>query len=134
MFLVLFALSGCAGRSESMVYTPQTLPPWIVEEWENAQDELLELPGIELYGDPRSISPHRFHWVQLETPFYHNVKRGQKRELLNGVYDHTSGKREIIVCCGYKKTVRHEAAHAILHQLGDPRYKVHYPELKEMFE
>ena len=37
MFIVLFALSGCAGRSECMVYTPDTLPPWIVKEWRTAR-------------------------------------------------------------------------------------------------
>ena len=126
MLIVLFALSGCASRSESMVYTPETLPPWIVAEWRNAQDELLSLPDIT--GDPRRVSPYHFKWVQLETPFFHN----RDAEILYGVYDHTGGKREIIVCCGRKDTVRHEAVHAILHTLGDPRYQIHYPEIKEM--
>lgn len=134
MFIVLFALFGCAGRSESMVYTPDTLPPWIVKEWRNAQDELLMLPDIP--GDPRRISPYQFEWVQLEQPFYYTVKQnGQySRERLFGVYDHDTERKQIIVCCGRKKTVRHEAVHAILHVLGDPRYQIHYPEFKEMLK
>lgn len=125
LILIIIFLTSCAGRVETMRYTKDTLPSWILDEWRNAQDEILALePPVS--RDPRSISPYRYDWIQLEKPFMYTTDDGRRR--LNGLYD--GATNEIIICCGYRETVRHEAFHAILDAIGDPRWTMHYPELK----
>lgn len=123
--VALLFLTSCAGRVETMMYTQETLPAWILAEWENAQDEILALePPVS--HDPRSISAYSYSWVQLEKPFLYTTNT--ERKMLNGLYNPDTN--EIIVCCGYKETVRHEAFHAILHAINDPRWRTCYPYLK----
>ena len=126
MLCLLLISSGCASRSESMVYTPDTIPKWILDEWSNAQQELLRLPNLK--SDPRAYHAQDWKWVQLDQEFVH----AGGSQWLRGVTIFPT--REIIVCCGYRETVRHEAFHAILRLMEDPRYPIHYPELKEMLE
>jgi len=125
------ATIGCAHRVETIRYTNQTLPDWVLEEWTNAQDELQKLdpPVTSAYH----VSPYKFEWIQLEKPFFHTLDDGT-RQLLFGVYQHDVmwGKKQIIICCGRQSTVRHEAFHAIMHTVGDDRYKTHYPDFKEL--
>lgn len=129
--LLAGATIGCAGRVETMRYTNQTLPDWILKEWANAQDELQKLdpPVTNAY----LVSPYKFEWIQLESPFFHTLDDGT-RELLFGVYQHDVrwGKKQIIICCGQKSTVRHEAFHAIMDVVGDDRFETHYPDFEEL--
>jgi len=130
--LLAGATIGCAHRVETMRYTNQTLPDWIIEEWANAQDELQKLdpPVPNAYF----VSPYKFEWIQLEQPFFHTLDDGT-RQLLFGVYQHEStwgNKKQIIICCGQKTTVRHEAFHAIMHTVGDDRFETHYPDFEEL--
>lgn len=126
MICLLIAASGCASRSESMVYAPDEIPRWILEEWSNAQQELLRLPDIP--DDPRRYHAQSWHWVQLDREFVH----AGGSEWLRGATIFPS--KEIIVCCGYRETVRHEAFHAILRLMGDKRYAIHYPDLRKELE
>ncbi len=129
--LVAAVTIGCAGRIETMRYSNQTLPDWVLEEWANAQDELQKLdpPVTSAY----LVSPYKFEWIQLEKPFFHTLDDGT-RQMLFGVYQHdvTWGKKQIIICCGRKSTVRHEAFHAIMRTVGDDRYETHYPDFEEL--
>lgn len=130
--LLAGATIGCAGRVETMRYTDQTLPDWILEEWKNAQDELQKLdPPVE---KAYLVSPYKFEWIQLETPFWHTIDDKGTREILFGVYQNnvTRGRKQIIVCCGRRSTVRHEAFHAIMDVLSDDRFEIHYPDFEEL--
>lgn len=122
----------CAGRAETMRYTDQSLPSWILEEWKTAQDELQKLdpPVSQAY----LVSPYKFEWVQLEGPFWHTVDDRGTREILFGVYQHEmrGPVKQIIICCGRRSTVRHEAFHAIMHTVGDDRFMTHYPDFEEL--
>lgn len=120
-------LSGCAGRSETMRYTSTTIPPWILKEWSTAQDELLEFDNLE--QDPRRFGPYEWNWIQLKEPFSITVSDARERMVLRGFTMWEA--KQIIICCGDRETVRHEAFHAILWRMGDPRYALHYPDLKE---
>ena len=124
--LLLLVLSGCAGRVETARYAPGELPSWILEEWRNAQEELLELP--ELTQDPRRFSPYSWEWVQLDRQFWFTGEDGA-RILVKGLTQPRAG--QIIICCGDRETVRHEAFHAILARMRDPRHREHYPELRQ---
>lgn len=114
---------GCAGRSETMRYEPSTIPAWVLDEWAAAQEEMLSLD--DLRQDPRRYGPERWYWVQLETEFW-SVDELYRPIKLRGATNIHAG--QIIVCCGDREVVRHEAFHAILFLMGDPRYELHYPE------
>lgn len=105
---------------------PGRLPDWIEEEWRRAQDELLELP--DLTDDPRRFDPDEWSWVQMEEAFSYADADTGKRERAGGLTLFAS--RQILICCGDRETVRHEAFHAILWRMGDPRFLIHYPELR----
>lgn len=123
---LVLLFSGCVGRTETARYTSTTIPPWILKEWSNAQDELLELP--DLTQDPRRFGPYEWDWIQLDSPFYFTDETG-KRELLRGLTQWKT--HQIIICCGDRSVVRHEAFHAILMQMDDTRFMQHYPDLRK---
>ena len=127
MICVLLVTSSCASRIETMRYTSDTIPKWILEEWDVAQYELLQLPSIS--ADPRRFSPYEWEWIQMEQEFWVTDDDGERKRVLG--WTQPSAK-QIIICCGDRTVVRHEAFHAILWRMHDPRYKMHYPELKEM--
>jgi hypothetical protein len=109
-----------------MRYTSTTIPPWVLEEWSNAQDELLELPN--LLQDPRRFGPYEWDWMQMDKPFYFTDETGRRER----VYGLTQWKtKQIIICCGNRESVRHEAFHAILMKMDDQRFMIHYPELRK---
>lgn len=124
--VLLLATVGCAGRRETMRYAPGRMPPWILEKWRRAQEELLELP--DLRDDPRRFGPDEWSWVQMEKAFSYTDADTGKRERVGGLTLFES--RQILVCCGDRETVRHEAFHAMLWRMGDPRYALHYSELR----
>lgn len=117
--LILLLLSLGAGRAETNRYGSEP-PAWILQEWSAAQEELLTLPDLK--ADPRRFPASDWSWVQFESEFR---MAGQR---LKGGTNVVTG--EIFICCGDRETVRHEAFHAILWKMGDPRYAIHYPELR----
>ncbi|MGH7164046.1 MAG: hypothetical protein ACREIS_00805 [Nitrospiraceae bacterium] len=118
-------LLGCAGRAETARYEPDRLPSWILAEWARAQEEMLQLP--DLREDPRRFGADEWNWVQLETEFWAIDERFRAMKL-RGATEVLDGR--IIICCGDPEVVRHEAFHAILWRMGDPRFEIHYPELR----
>lgn len=121
LLIAILFTAGCAVRSETMRYTRDTLPQWILDEWGKAQDEISRLePPVP--SDPHRVSPYAYEWIQLDRQFH----RGDR--MLKGYTNFDTNT--IIICCGSRETVRHEAWHAILEAVGDYRFPQHYPNLK----
>ena len=135
VIFIFVANASANSRRETAIYDSNNLPEWIIKEWGKAQKELLELDNLK--QDPRRFGPEQWKWVQLEKPFVDNFSRADKNfrlqsRTLLGITLIDRDPPEIIICCGNKETVRHEAVHAILWMMGDlERYDMHYPEFKE---
>ena len=129
LFIFIMLTIGCSMHNETMRYTKQTLPQWILDEWKNAQDELQKIdPPIPA---AYSVSPYRFIWIQLDRPFWNMVDNVGTRQQVYGLYQRDVwGKKRIIICCGKRVTVRHEAFHAIMDTVGDARKFMHYSTFK----
>lgn len=126
ILLLALLTASCAGRIETMRYTSATIPSWVLEEWSNAQEELLELGNLP--EDPRRFGPYEWNWVQMEKPFTYTDMDTGERSRAGGLTLFVS--KQILICCGNREIVRHEAFHAILWKMNDPRYELHYPELR----
>lgn len=123
--IILFLLFAATVSAETARYDRGTeLPSWILEEWTNAQDELLELE--DLSEDPRRYGPEIWNWIEMDSEFVLVTLTGTVK--YKGLTN--PNNMTIIVCCSDRETVRHEAFHAILWAMKDPRYEMHYPELR----
>lgn len=131
LLLLLLASAGCSSKAPvwriTVGYEMNQLPQWVIDEWHNAQDELLRLPNIP--QDPRRFSPDEWEWVHLQGPFWVDWTEDGDRIKVRGTTRFDA--KEILICCGDRETVRHEAFHAILWKMGDSRYERHYPELRK---
>lgn len=108
--LLLLATAGLAGCG--LPTGPGEIPEWIRGEWVIAQGKV-----ATVYGRPegRGIPPEQVRWEAIEG----TLECGGVKA--NGCYD--PGRREIRYNSLTPEVVRHEAGHAILHILGDPRWR-----------
>lgn len=122
--LAAASLMGCAGHGYAPKETMRLsgrLPLWVLYEWSAAQYELDQLdPRVP--GDPYKVTPYDFDWIYFDGPFWIQNHDGSRQEVSGATFFLSN---EIMICCGRKETVRHEAWHAILSKLGDPRYPLH---------
>lgn len=117
LILALLLLSGCAARMPFSAHPGEALPDYVLEAWEDATVDLLELEP-PLHSDPRRVSPYLFTWIEQTKP----LRCGDHGPGYGGCF---SAKEEshVIQFMRTRRVLVHEAKHAIAFAAGDPRWR-----------
>ncbi len=115
---------GCGLRhdpSRSSIAAPRAADP--DSEWQEAQGDLIRLqPTVD--GDPFGVTMHTFRIETEREPFYCGETGLHAVLLVYGCFraETDAESQGVIRYVPGKGALRHEARHAILFALGDPRW------------
>jgi hypothetical protein len=118
---VLGILAACGGRLHS---APQdSIETKLPIEWREAQLDLARLDPLP-EGDPHEITPFRFVIQAEAEPFYCGESGIHAVLLVYGCFRVAPEEERlgVIRYVPHEGVLRHEARHAILYALGDPRW------------
>ncbi|HEY7698949.1 MAG TPA: hypothetical protein VIE88_11065 [Vicinamibacteria bacterium] len=120
----LAASTGCALEHVALRHSAPTSPGVDPDgEWQKAQGDLIQLePSVD--GDPYEVAMRTFRIETERAPFYCGETGLHAVLLVYGCFraEPEAERLGVIRYVPGKGALRHEARHAILYALGDPRW------------